>query len=143
VQYEYRALSQGVGRLHTPLHEWARVRMIDGYAVWWGRRAPPGAVPHLVGSVHTPSEAQSRAREDITRICCVAWALVQVKEAHFCQPPEGTPGTENQGTLVVFNLDPSMPVPDVHALFSAFGEVKEVGQERAPVQRPASASWCD
>ena len=50
----------------------------------------------------------------------------QVKEVHFCQPPEGTPGTDNQGTLVVFNLDPSMPVPEVHALFSQFGEVKEV-----------------
>lgn len=49
----------------------------------------------------------------------------QIKEAHFCQP-EATLEMENHGTLVVFNLDPGMDIPQIHTLFSAYGEVKEV-----------------
>lgn len=33
----------------------------------------------------------------------------------------------NQGTLVVFNLDPSVTNDDLRQIFGAYGEVKEVG----------------
>lgn len=32
----------------------------------------------------------------------------------------------NQGTLVVFNLDPSVSNEDLRQIFGAYGEVKEV-----------------
>ena len=32
----------------------------------------------------------------------------------------------NQGTLVVFNLDPSITNDDLHGIFGAHGEIKEV-----------------
>lgn len=32
----------------------------------------------------------------------------------------------NQGTLVVFNLDPSISNDDLHGIFGAHGEIKEV-----------------
>ena len=32
----------------------------------------------------------------------------------------------NQGTLVAFNLDPSIPNEDLHQIFGVYGEVKEV-----------------
>jgi RNA recognition motif-containing protein len=33
----------------------------------------------------------------------------------------------NQGTLVIFNLDPSVSNEEVRQIFGAYGEVKEVG----------------
>lgn len=35
----------------------------------------------------------------------------------------------NQGTLVVFNLDPSVSNDDLRQIFGAYGEVKEVRYE--------------
>ena len=32
----------------------------------------------------------------------------------------------NQGTLVVFNLDPSITNDDLYVIFGAYGEIKEV-----------------
>jgi RNA recognition motif-containing protein len=32
----------------------------------------------------------------------------------------------NQGTLVVFNLDPSISNDDLHGIFGAHGEIKEI-----------------
>ncbi|CAI9782123.1 unnamed protein product [Fraxinus pennsylvanica] len=48
-------------------------------------------------------------------------------DIHFSIPKE-TPSDKdiNQGTLVVFNLDPSVSTDDLRQIFGAYGEVKEI-----------------
>lgn len=46
----------------------------------------------------------------------------------FAVPRQDNPSDKdiNQGTLVVFNLDPSVSNEDLRQIFGAYGEVKEV-----------------
>lgn len=46
----------------------------------------------------------------------------------FFMPHQDNPSEKdiNQGTLVVFNLDPSVSNEDLRQIFGAYGEVKEV-----------------
>ncbi|KAL2473723.1 Protein MEI2-like 5 [Forsythia ovata] len=48
-------------------------------------------------------------------------------DIHFSIPRENLSEKDiNQGTLVVFNLDPSVSHEDLHQIFGAYGEVKEI-----------------
>lgn len=48
-------------------------------------------------------------------------------DIHFSIPKDNPSDKDlNQGTLVVFNLDPSVSIDDLRQIFGAFGEVKEI-----------------
>ncbi|CAA3029461.1 MEI2-like 5 [Olea europaea subsp. europaea] len=48
-------------------------------------------------------------------------------DIHFSIPKENPSDKDiNQGTLVVFNLDPSVSIEDLRQIFGAYGEVKEI-----------------
>ncbi|GMH19393.1 hypothetical protein Nepgr_021234 [Nepenthes gracilis] len=48
-------------------------------------------------------------------------------DIHFSIPKDNPPEKDiNQGTLVVFNLDPSVSNEDLRQIFGAYGEVKEI-----------------
>ncbi|KAL6553524.1 hypothetical protein OROGR_007366 [Orobanche gracilis] len=48
-------------------------------------------------------------------------------DIHFSIPKDNPPDKDiNQGTLVVFNLDASVSNDDLHQIFRAYGEVKEI-----------------
>ncbi|KAG9447523.1 hypothetical protein H6P81_013651 [Aristolochia fimbriata] len=48
-------------------------------------------------------------------------------DIHFSIPKDNPSDKDiNQGTLVVFNLDPSVSNDDLHQIFGAYGEVKEI-----------------
>ncbi|KAG1368000.1 putative protein MEI2-like 5 [Cocos nucifera] len=48
-------------------------------------------------------------------------------DIHFSTPKVNPSDKDlNQGTLVVFNLDPSVSNDDLHRIFGAYGEVKEI-----------------
>ncbi|XP_052203331.1 protein MEI2-like 5 isoform X2 [Diospyros lotus] len=48
-------------------------------------------------------------------------------DIHFSIPKDNPSDKDiNQGTLVVFNLDPSVSNDEVHQIFGAYGEVKEI-----------------
>ena len=46
--------------------------------------------------------------------------------SHACDQDNPSEKDINQGTLVIFNLDPSVSNEDLRKIFGVYGEVKEV-----------------
>ncbi|KAJ6798309.1 protein MEI2-like 4 isoform X1 [Iris pallida] len=47
-------------------------------------------------------------------------------DVRFCSPKDPLQNNINQGILVVFNLDSSISNEDIHKIFGAYGEIKEI-----------------
>ncbi|XP_020253576.1 protein MEI2-like 4 isoform X2 [Asparagus officinalis] len=47
-------------------------------------------------------------------------------DIHFSIPKDNPSDKDNQGTLVVFNLDSSISNDDLHQIFGVYGEIKEI-----------------